>query len=45
MNIQSFNHQLFTQSQTKVALTTWYDKMQMVDSINNVPFGYMSSSP
>jgi hypothetical protein len=45
MNIQSFNHQLFTQSQTKVALTTWYDKMQMVDSINNVPFGYMGSNP
>ena len=40
MNIQSFDHQLFTQVQTKVALTTWYDKMRMIDNINCVPFGY-----
>ena len=39
-SIRSFNHQLYTYKQPKVALTSFYDKMKMVDAINCVPFGY-----
>ena len=40
MSIRSFDHQLYTYEQSKTALSSWYDKMQMVDAINCVPFGY-----
>ena len=40
MSIRSFDHQLYTYEQTKTALSSFYDKMQMVDAINCVPFGY-----
>ena len=40
MSIRSFKHELFLYSQTKVALTAYYDKMKMLDEINCVPFGY-----
>ena len=43
VGIRSFNHQLFTVQQNKVALTSWYDKMCMIDGNNNVPFGYKYS--
>ena len=41
-SIRSFNHQLFTYVQEKTALTSFYDKMCMVDNVNCVPFGYIS---
>jgi NurA-like 5'-3' nuclease len=40
-SIRSFNHQLFTYVQKKTALTSFYDKMCMVDNVNCVPFGYV----
>jgi hypothetical protein len=42
-SIRSFNHQLHTIRQNKLALTSYYDKMQMLDNINCVPFGFISS--
>jgi hypothetical protein len=39
-SIRSFNHQLYTFSQKKVALTSFYDKMIMIDSNTCVPYGY-----
>jgi hypothetical protein len=40
-SIRSFNHELFTFVQEKVALTSYYDKMKMLDYNNCVPFGYV----
>ena len=39
-SIRSFNHQLYSYKTNKVALTSFYDKMEMVDEIKNVPYGY-----
>ena len=39
-SIRSFNHSLFTYVQNKTALTPYYDKMQMINNIDCVPFGY-----
>ena len=39
-SIRSFNHQLFTYVQNKTALTSFYDKMHMVDNNTCVPFGF-----
>ena len=39
-SLRSFNHQLYTYRDNKIALTSYYDKMKMLDSINCVPFGY-----
>ena len=39
-SLRSFNHQLYTIQQEKIALTAWYDKMAMLDRIHCVPFGY-----
>jgi hypothetical protein len=33
MSIRSFDHQLYTFQQSKTALTSFYDKMVMVDSV------------
>ena len=41
-SIRSFNHQLFTYVQNKTALTSFYDKMHMIDSNQLVPFGYIA---
>ena len=38
--IRSFNQQLFTVMENKVALTPFYDKMQMIDEIKCEPYGY-----
>jgi len=38
--IRSYNHQLFTVQQKKIALTSYYDKMNLIDNLNCVPFGY-----
>ena len=40
-SIRSFNHQIFTDQQTKLALTSFYDKMVMNDGINCNPYGYL----
>ncbi len=40
VSIRSFNHQLYTYKQNKIALTSFYDKMKMIDPINCVPYGY-----
>ena len=37
--IRSFNQQLYTTCEDKVVLTSFYDKMKMIDSINCEPFG------
>jgi len=38
--IASINHNVYTYQQTKNALTSFYDKMYMIDCINCVPHGY-----
>ena len=43
MSIRSFDHQLYTFRQSKKALTSFYDKMVMVDEVDCVPFGYQGS--
>ena len=39
-SIRPFNHQIYTFKQSKIALTSFYDKMQMIDKVNCVPYGY-----
>ena len=36
----SYNHQLYNIVQNKVALTRYYEKMNLLTSIESVPFGY-----
>ena len=38
--IRSFDHQIYTCTSTKVALISYYDKMEMINSVDCVPFGY-----
>ncbi len=40
---RSFNHKVHTIRSNKIALTAYYDKMQMVDSYTCVPFGYVEN--
>ena len=40
IGFRSDNHVIYTTKTKKKALTSWYDKMHMIDEINNVPFGY-----
>ena len=42
-SIRSFKHQVFTMVQKKKALTSYYDKMKMIDSNTCVPFGFIKS--
>ena len=39
-SLRSFGHQTYTYVQNKVALTGFYDKMKMINNIDNVPYGY-----
>ncbi len=39
--IRSFNQQLYTTCEDKVVLTSFYDKMKMIDSNNCEPFGFI----
>ena len=39
-SLRSFNHQVYTYAQNKVALTSHHDKMKMINEIDCVPFGY-----
>ena len=41
VTIRSFSHELFTVLQNKTALTSYYDKMTMINGNECVPFGYM----
>ena len=40
VGIRSFQHQLYTVKTSKTALTSYYDKMFMVDNNTCAPFGY-----
>ena len=40
MRIQSINQQLYTVEQTKKCITTYYDKMQITNNYECVPYGY-----
>ena len=40
VSIRSFDHQLYTYKQPKIALTSFYDKMCMVSENDCLPFGY-----
>jgi hypothetical protein len=40
VSIRSFKHIIYTYTDKKVALTSFYDKQIMMDAINCVPFGY-----
>ena len=40
-SLGSFNHNVVTDKAKKVALTSFYDKMHMVDANTCVPFGYI----
>ena len=37
-SLRSFDHQVYTYKQNKVALTSHYDKMQMINEIDCEPF-------
>ena len=39
-SLRSFNHEVYAYKQNKVALTSHYDKMKMINAIDGVPFGY-----
>ena len=41
VSIRSFNHQLYTFKQPKIALAIIYDKMCMINRNDCVPFGYV----
>ena len=43
VSMRSFNHQLYTFKQQKT-LTSFCDKMQMIDNINCIPYGYNPST-
>jgi len=39
-SIRSFNQTIYTYVEDKIVLTSWYDKMCLLDSVNCQPFGY-----
>ena len=39
-SIRSFNHQLYTIQQEKICLNAYYDKMQLSNRFECVPFGF-----
>ena len=41
--IRSFQHAIYTITQNKTALTTFYDKMKMRSVIDCIPFGYIET--
>ena len=43
-SIRSFKRQVYTLKQSKTALASFYDKFDMFDSINCVPFGYVETT-
>ena len=43
-SFRSFKHEVYTYRESKVALTSFYDKMVMTDSINCHPSGYIKNN-
>ena len=43
VSIRSFNHQLYTFKQPKIALTSFYDTMCMINRNDCAPFGYVKT--
>ena len=41
VSLRSFNNQIYTYKTPKIALSSFYDKMCMLDSVECVPFGYI----
>ena len=39
-SIRSFNHNVVTFRSEKIALTSYYDKMHMIDGNTGIPLGY-----
>ena len=42
-SFRSYKHEVFTITQNKKALTSFYDKMYMVDSNNCTPYGFIQN--
>ena len=42
--IRSFNQQLFTTCEDKIVLTSFYEKLKMLNSIDCEPFGFVSKN-
>ena len=40
-SIRSFKHQIYTIKEDKVALTSYYDNMNMIDGKTCIPYGYL----
>ena len=40
ISIKSLKHQLYTYKMNKIALTSYYDKMKMINEIDCIPYGY-----
>ena len=43
MSFRSVRQQMYTVVQSKRALTTFYDKLQMQDAYSNLPYGYIDA--
>ena len=43
MSFRSVRQQMYTVAQSKKALTTFYDKLQMQDAYTNLPYGYIDA--
>ena len=41
MGFRSYDHEVFTYLTPKIARSSFYDKMKMVDHINCIPFGFI----
>ena len=41
--IRSFNQQLYTTCEDKIVLTSFYDKLKMLNSIDCEPFGFVAA--
>ena len=40
-SIRSYKHQIYTIKENKVALTSYYDKMKLIDGNTCIPYGYL----
>ena len=41
MSFRSFDHEVYTCVSNKIALSSFYDKLKMLDPINCEPYGYI----
>ena len=44
MGFRSYDHEVITYLTPKIALSSFYDKMEMVDHSNCLPFGFFSNN-